>query len=91
MRLQLDSSSIGPGSVGGTAPAEASGHSAPGARATTGGAQDSSAVSGTSALLNSLATERNSRIQQLTQSVQNGSYQVSSAAVSHAIVGHAVK
>ena len=90
MILQLDSSSIGPGNVTGASPAESSGHAARSGGAQTSETQDSSSLSGTSSLLQSLSTQRSARIQQLTDQVQSGSYQVSSSAVSRAMVGQAI-
>lgn len=90
MRLQLDSSSVAPGNAAGAAPAESSGQSGRSAGADASKTQDSSSISGTSSLLNNLSTQRAARIQQLTNQVQSGSYQVSSAAVSHALVGQAI-
>jgi anti-sigma28 factor (negative regulator of flagellin synthesis) len=91
MRLQLDSSPIGTGNVGGTAPAEPTGHSARSGGASAPGTQDSSSVSGISSLLNDLSTQRAARIQQLTGLVQSGSYNVSSTAISHSLVGQAIR
>ena len=89
MRLQLDSSA-GPGGVTGSAPSGSAAHATQTGSSTSADSQDSSSVSGPSSLLNNLSAERSARIQQLTASVQSGSYQISSAAVSRAIVGHAI-
>jgi anti-sigma28 factor (negative regulator of flagellin synthesis) len=52
--------------------------------------KDSVAVSGLSSALNASSGERAARIQSLSAAVANGSYQVSSSAISSAIVGHAI-
>lgn len=96
MRLQLDSASTGPGErigsagVSGGANVGSSGSAAPRDASSAGGLQDSSSVSGTSTLLNNLSSERAVRVQQLTSLVQGGTYQISSAAVSQALVGQAI-
>ena len=86
MRLQLDSLSSAPAGLTGTG---ATGLAGKGTQKTGGqGAdgQDSSYVSGPSSILNSFAADRTARLQQLTEQVQSGSYQVIGAAVSQSIV-----
>ena len=86
MRLQLDSSQL---STVDTRAAEAVAESAQASRAASSrgpGTGDSISLSGASNALNQFTTDRAARIQQLTAAVQNGSYKVSSAAVSSAIV-----
>jgi anti-sigma28 factor (negative regulator of flagellin synthesis) len=89
MILQLDSTVAKPGdpnpvgSAGG--PSRSSGRDSSGS-----GAQDSIRISGASSALNRLAADRTAHIQQLTASVQNGSYSVSAAAVAGAIVTHSL-
>jgi anti-sigma28 factor (negative regulator of flagellin synthesis) len=86
MRLQLDSSQL---STVDNRPAEAvtdSGQTSRAAYARGAGSGDSISLSGASNALNQFTTDRAARIQQLTAAVQNGSYKVSSAAVSSAIV-----
>jgi anti-sigma28 factor (negative regulator of flagellin synthesis) len=51
---------------------------------------DSISVSNSSSAINAFSSERASRIAQLAATVQRGQYQVSSAALSSAIVGQAV-
>ena len=90
MRLHLDSAvpkSVEAGqsnSISGSAPG--SGTRGLGSAAS----RDSVSVSGLSTALNLSSGERAARIQTLTAAVANGSYRVSSAAISSAIVGHAV-
>ena len=86
MRLQLDSSQL---STVGNQAAETvteSGQAARGASARGAGAGDSISLSGASNALNQFSTDHAARIQQLTAAVQNGSYRVSSSALSSAIV-----
>jgi anti-sigma28 factor (negative regulator of flagellin synthesis) len=99
MRLQLDPASTGTGvtgqgETGQTAPVGGTNANAGriGGNATggDGGGGDSIQISGPSNALNSLSADRAARIQQLTEQVQGGSYQVSGSLVSRAIVGDAV-
>lgn len=86
MRLQLDSSQL---STVGNQAAEAvqdSGQAARSASSRSAGAGDTISLSGASNALNQFTTDRAARIQQLTAAVQNGSYRVSSSALSGAIV-----
>jgi anti-sigma28 factor (negative regulator of flagellin synthesis) len=86
MRLQLDSSQL---STVGNQAAEAvadSGQAARGASSRGAGTGDSISLSGASNALNQFTADRSARIQQLTAAVQNGSYHVSSAALSSAII-----
>lgn len=90
MRLQLDTSTTSLGDsarVGSSAPAGASETSrAPGILDQKG---DRVGISGTSAALNRIASERGARIQQLTADVRSGAYSVPAAGVSKAIVAQA--
>jgi anti-sigma28 factor (negative regulator of flagellin synthesis) len=92
MRLQLDTA-IGTqltgtsGSAAAAAPAKSGAANAASVAATGG---DSSSLSGTANLLSRLASDRASRIAQLTTSVRDGSYKVPSAAISRAIVEEAL-
>jgi anti-sigma28 factor (negative regulator of flagellin synthesis) len=98
MRLQLDSSQISTAdnranvdsrAIVDNRAAEAvtkSGDAAHGASARGAGAGDSISLSGASNALNQFTAHRSARIQQLTAAVQNGSYHVSSSALSSAIV-----
>jgi anti-sigma28 factor (negative regulator of flagellin synthesis) len=103
MRLQLDpaltgTGITGAGEAGQTAPAgsanvgsaNAAGANNTGRIGGTTAGGDSIQISGPSNALNSLSADRAARIQQLTQQVQSGSYQVSGSLVSRAIVGDAV-
>jgi len=86
MRLQLDSSQL---STAGKQAAEAvtdSGQASRASSSRSAGAGDTISLSGASNALNQFATERAGRIQQLAAAVQNGSYHVSSSALSSAIV-----
>lgn len=87
MRLQLDSTQL---SSVDNRPAEAVGEAGQSGRghASAAGAGDSISLSGASSALSQFATDRAARVQRLTAAVQSGSYQVSSAAVSAAIVGN---
>jgi len=97
MRLQLDPALTGTGTTGPGETAPAGGANAAGANnagagrigGTTAGG-DSIRISGPSNALNSLSADRAARIQQLTEQVQKGSYQVSGSLVGRAIVGDAV-
>ena len=85
MRLQLDSSQL---STVENRAAEAVSDNGQSSRANSSraGAGDTISLSGVSNALNQFATDRSARIQQLTAAVQNGSYNVSSSALSSAIV-----
>ena len=85
MRLQLDSSQL---STVENRSAEAVSENGQSSRAANSraGAGDSISLSGASNALNQFTMDRAAKIQQLTAAVQNGSYQVSSSAVSSAIV-----
>ncbi len=90
MRLHLDSS-ISAGAAN-SAPAAQAGGTAPRNSSRAGdaaGNRDSSSISGASSALNEFSAQRSARIAQLTAAVQSGQYQVSSAVLSSAIVGHA--
>jgi anti-sigma28 factor (negative regulator of flagellin synthesis) len=50
---------------------------------------DSIAISGTSAALSQIANQRAARLESLSAAVSSGAYQVSSSAISGAIVAHA--
>jgi hypothetical protein len=94
MRLQLDSALTGAG-VGRSGEAGQSiavgGPGGDSNRIQSGSpGTDSIQISGPSSALNRLSADRAVRIQQLTSSVQSGSYQVSGALVGRAIVDHAV-
>jgi hypothetical protein len=90
MRLQLDTSTL-------TAP-DSGRIASPGAPGTTGDTRaggrqakniDSIGISGTSAALGQISSERAHRIQQLTTAVRAGTYSVSGAAISSTIVSQA--
>ncbi len=88
MRLQLDSAQL---SQVDNRPADAvseSGQSGRGSSTTAPAGDDSISLSGASNAVSQFATDRSARVQQLAAAVQGGTYQVSSAAVSAAIVGH---
>ena len=93
MRLQLDAPVSG--NVGLTS-APADGASAAGISGSTSSSRDSRTspdtafISGTSSVLAQVASDRAARIDQITASVQAGSYQISSAAISRAVVGEAL-
>lgn len=93
MRLQLDPAVTGSeitnaGTIGhaGAVTGAASSSSRVKTDSTSG---DSIRISGPTAALNSLATSRAARIQQLTAAVQGGTYQVSGALVSRAMIADA--
>jgi anti-sigma28 factor (negative regulator of flagellin synthesis) len=95
MRIQLDSSLSGAdatkaGGIGQTSAAVDSGANSSRLGASASAGQDSIQISGPSNALNRLATGRAQQLQQLTLSVQSGSYQVSSSRVGNAIVDHAI-
>jgi len=85
MRLQLDSSQL---STIENRSAEAVSENGQSSRAaySRAGAGDSISLSGASNALNQFTTDRAAKIQQLTATVQNGSYHVSSSVLSSAIV-----
>lgn len=91
MRLHLDNNAAlgGAGQAGGPSGAQplSSGNSR--SEGLGSGVRDSVSLSGPSAALGRLASDRAARVQQLTAAVQSGSYNVSSSAISSAIVGHA--
>ncbi|MDP9054955.1 MAG: hypothetical protein M3N93_11745 [Acidobacteriota bacterium] len=94
MRLHLDTAVTGtavsePGESG---KAAAVGSSRPGLDQTIGSSfpGDSIQISGASSALNRLSTDRSLRLQQLTASVQGGTYSFSGAQVSRALVEDAV-
>lgn len=89
MRLHLDTGSQLQGAAEAGAVAGARGSAASGAR-NLGGVTDSVGLSGPSAALNRFAQDRAARIQKLAAAVQNGSYQVTGAAVSRAMVEHSI-
>jgi len=86
MRLQLDSSQLSNVDNRAAEAVAENGHAARAASARGAGAGDSISLSGTSNALNQFETHRSARIQQLTAAVQNGSYHVSTSALSSAIV-----
>jgi anti-sigma28 factor (negative regulator of flagellin synthesis) len=86
MRLQLDSTQLSTVKNGAAEAVTESGQAARGASSRSAGAGDSISLSGASNALNQFAADRSARIQQLTAAVQNGSYHVSSSALSGAIV-----
>jgi anti-sigma28 factor (negative regulator of flagellin synthesis) len=93
MRLQLDTvltgtGITGAGETGQTVPAAGTG-SGSGRIGGDSAGGDSIQISGPSSALNLLSTDRAARIQQLTDQVGSGSYNVSSPRVSQAIVGYA--
>jgi anti-sigma28 factor (negative regulator of flagellin synthesis) len=89
MRLQLDSSVTGAGDAGQAAAVGGAGSNSRRVGYGGSGGQDSIQISGASSALNTFSSDRAARIAQLTTAVQNGSYQVSSSAVSRAIVDQA--
>ena len=95
MRLQLDTSlagtieSTGTAAVG-TQVAGLRGSVSAGTSAEAAGSTDSALISGPSNLLGRLSTDRGARIEQLTASVQTGSYQVSSALIGRALITEAL-
>ncbi len=97
MRLHLNSATPTADTAQGVAQGVAPGASlAPsGAASTTdaqrssGGSQDSIAISGPSSAFNRLTTDRAVRVEQVAASVRAGSYQIASSTLSSAIVAHA--
>jgi anti-sigma28 factor (negative regulator of flagellin synthesis) len=88
MRLHLDSSVTSASGTGQTNPGDLA---TPGSRSTgqNGSSKlDTIQISGPSSALNRLAADRALRIQQLTASVQNGSYEIPSSAISSALVAY---
>jgi anti-sigma28 factor (negative regulator of flagellin synthesis) len=89
MRLQLDSAITRPpdagqpNSVGGAGSSGVRGHGSP-------GANDSITISGPSAALGHLSSQRAARIEQLTAAIASGSYQISASAIGSAIVAQAI-
>lgn len=88
MRLQLDSTQLSTVGNQATEGVADSGQASRAAASRSAGAGDSISLSGASNALNQFAADRTARIQQLTAAVQNGTYQVSSSALSSAIVGN---
>ena len=86
MRLQLDSTQLSSVENRSAEAISESSQSPRDASGRVGGSGDSISLSGASNALNQLASGRAARIQQLTAAVQNGSYHVSSSALSGAIV-----
>jgi anti-sigma28 factor (negative regulator of flagellin synthesis) len=86
MRLQLDSSQLSTVDNRAAEAVTEGGQAARGASSRGAGAGDSIALSGVSNALHQFSADRSARIQQLTAAVQNGSYHVSSSALSSAIV-----
>ncbi|MDP9170629.1 MAG: flagellar biosynthesis anti-sigma factor FlgM [Acidobacteriota bacterium] len=88
MRLHLDSSINGTAdprtaAVGGTGPAGTA------RTADGGGSRDSVSISGIATVLNQIAADRTSRIQQVSDAVRSGGYQIASAAVASSILAQA--
>lgn len=92
MRLQLDTALTGNGIAGSAETGQASAVGSSRAARTNGGASggDSIQISGPSSALSQLSVDRAARLQQLTAIVQGGSYQVSGAQVSRALVENAL-
>ena len=86
MRLQLDSSQLSTVDNRAAEAVTESGQAVRGASARGAGAGDTISLSGASNALNQFTAHRSARLQQLTAAVQNGSYHVSSSALSSAIV-----
>lgn len=89
MRLQLDSSVTGASDAGQALPVGGAGSDSRRVGYGGSGAQDSIQISGASNALSSFSSDRAARIAQISSAVQNGSYQVSSSAISQAIVDQA--
>ena len=98
MRLHLDTGSINNATNNSAAvenispaskAAQSFGTSRAGGLTSGGGSQDSVAVSGASSAFSASFSDRAARVAQLTAAYQNGSYHVSSAAVSQSIVASA--
>ena len=93
MRLHLDPATTQPADTGQAA--SIAGASAAAASASSAGIRgqsnsgDSIAISGPSTALSQLASQRAARLESLSAAVGSGSYQVSSSAISGAIVANA--
>jgi len=85
MRLQLDTQIS---HAGNTAVVPASGSGTGADKAST--SQDSIQVSKLSVALNRMTSDHAARLQQITDSLADGSYRVSAAAIAGAITGHAL-
>ena len=94
MRLQLDNSISGPagsGSLNGARPADQGTVSADtGTGPASLAAGDRAVISGVSALISRLSADQSSRIDQLSASVQDGSYQIPSGVISRSIVAESL-
>ena len=91
MRLQLDSTSLGSTGASQISSTENAGHGLKNSTASSASASgDSISISTTSNILGRASASRAARLEQLTQAVQSGTYRVSTAAVSRAIVSNAV-
>jgi anti-sigma28 factor (negative regulator of flagellin synthesis) len=90
MRLQLDSAIARPADTGQSNPIGGSGSSAGVRGPDNSGSSDSIAISGPSAALSQLSSQRAARIEQLSAAVGSGAYFVSSSAIGSAIVAQAV-
>ncbi|MGD1070108.1 MAG: flagellar biosynthesis anti-sigma factor FlgM [Bryobacteraceae bacterium] len=92
MRLHLDPATTRPVDTG---QATAIAGAAPASTAVRGqgnsGSGDSIAISGPSAALSQISSQRAARLESLSAAVGNGTYQVSSSAIGGAIVAHAAK
>lgn len=93
MRLQLDSTSSS-NQTGATQDLQQASEAGVASNARSSGAAverggDRTQISSAAGLIATSAAERSTRLAQLTQSVQAGTYNPSSAAVSHAIVSQA--
>jgi anti-sigma28 factor (negative regulator of flagellin synthesis) len=85
MRLEIDSATSQTQDAGGVSSAGAYGASSRAALADAAN-RDSAQVSGTSQILNNLATDRAARIQQLTLAVRNGTYNVPGALIAKSMI-----
>jgi anti-sigma28 factor (negative regulator of flagellin synthesis) len=90
MRLHLDSAIPRPADTGQSNAVAGSG--SPGGVRGQGsaGSTDSVAISGPSAALGLLASQRAARIEQLSAAIRSGAYQIPSSAIGSAIVAQAV-
>jgi anti-sigma28 factor (negative regulator of flagellin synthesis) len=88
MRLHLDSSISGPADTRASS-VTAGGSSSTARSAGGGGSRDSISISGTATALNQIAADRATRIQQISDAVRSGVYQVSSATIASAMVTQA--
>jgi anti-sigma28 factor (negative regulator of flagellin synthesis) len=85
MRLQLDTTTIGSGSIDRTAAeAPAGNHASQGSRPDDSG--DRVTFSATSSALTKLSAVHAERLARLTHAVQNGTYDVASSALSSALI-----